>query len=150
MNEIWKMRFCDRVRRPDSNALSFTSFCHVCLIFTDWCVFKNWKRTTIEHTQEDVQVIADKGYVAEQYVITPRKKPRGRELTNAGKDFNRTISSARAAIENINQRVKQYAILGHTYRGSFDDVHKITKIAHVVCALCNLNLDKHPIRGYRS
>ncbi|CAF1298484.1 unnamed protein product [Rotaria sordida] len=103
----------------------------------------------LDCTQENVQIIADKGYIDEQYVITPRKKPRGRELTTEDKDFNRIICGERAAIENINQRVKQYAILGHVYRGSYDDLHKITKIAHVVCALCNLNLDKHLIRSYR-
>ncbi len=100
----------------------------------------------LEYVEENVQIIADKGYIGEPYVVTPKKKPRGGELTAEDKDFNRTISSARAAIENINQRMKQYAILGHVYRGSHDDFNKITKIARVVSALCNLNLDKHPIR----
>jgi hypothetical protein len=62
------------------------------------------------------------------------------------KDFNRDINSARAAIENINQCLKTYAILGGVYRGAVNDFHKITKIVEVVCALCNLNLNKHPIR----
>jgi hypothetical protein len=26
----------------------------------------------LEHTEEHVQIIADKGYIGEQYVITPR------------------------------------------------------------------------------
>jgi len=93
-----------------------------------------------------VQIIADKGYIGEQYVITPKKKPRGGELTSEDKDFNRNICSARAAIENIIQRIKQYGIIGDAYRGSYDDFDKITKIARVVSALCNLYLDKHPIR----
>jgi len=67
----------------------------------------------LEHTQEDVQIIADKGYIGEQYVVTPKKKPRGGELTSEDKDFNRSICSARSAIENINQRLKKYAILGN-------------------------------------
>ena len=92
-----------------------------------------------------MQIITDKGYIGEQYVITPKKKPRGGELTSEDKDFNWSIYSARAAIENTNQRIKQYTILGHIYRGSYDDFDKITKIAHVLSALCNLNLDKHPI-----
>ncbi|CAF4088116.1 unnamed protein product, partial [Rotaria sp. Silwood1] len=85
-------------------------------------------------------------YIGEEYVVTPRKKLRGRELTQEDKDFNRDINSARAAIENINQRLKAYAILGGVYRGRVDDFHKITKIIQVVAALCNLNLNKHPIR----
>ncbi|CAF3702135.1 unnamed protein product [Rotaria sp. Silwood1] len=94
----------------------------------------------LEHTKENVQIIADKGYIGEQYVITPRKKPRGGESTAEDKDFNRSISSARAAIENINQRVKNYAILGSTYKEPYNDFEKITKITHVVAALCNLKL----------
>ncbi|CAF4114655.1 unnamed protein product [Rotaria sp. Silwood2] len=100
----------------------------------------------LEHVNDSVQIIADKAYVGEEYVATPRKKPHGRELTNKDKNFNRDINSARAAIENINQRLKTYAILGGIYRGAIDDFHKATKIVQVVSALCNLNLNKHPIR----
>ncbi|CAF1469936.1 unnamed protein product [Rotaria sordida] len=100
----------------------------------------------LEHVNDSVQIIVDKGYVDEDYVVTPRKKPHGRELTDEDKDFNRVINSARAAAENVNQRLKTYAILGGVYRGAIDDFDKITKIAQIVCALCNLNLSKHPIR----
>ena len=73
-------------------------------------------------------------------------KSASNELTQVDKDFNRDINSARAVIENINQRFKTYSILGSVYRGPVDDFHKITKIIQVVTALCNLNLNKHPIR----
>ncbi|CAF3863872.1 unnamed protein product [Rotaria sp. Silwood1] len=99
----------------------------------------------LEHVEESVQIIGDKGYIGEEYVVTPRKKPRGRELTQEDKDFNHDINSARAAIENINQRLKTYVILGGVYRGPVDDFHKITKTIQVVAALCNLNLNKHSI-----
>ncbi|CAF4038596.1 unnamed protein product, partial [Rotaria sordida] len=104
----------------------------------------------LKYAQEDVQIVADKGFICEQYIITLQKKSRGGELTTEDKDFNRTICSARVAIENINQHIKQYAIFGHIYRGSYDDVRKSTKIGHVVCALCKLNLDRRPIRSYRT
>ncbi len=100
----------------------------------------------LEHVDDSVHIIGDKGYIGEEYVDTPRKKPHGRELTQEDKDFNRNMNSVRAAIENINQRLKTYAILGSVYRGPVDDFHKITKIIQVVAALCNLNLNKHPIR----
>ncbi|CAF3736711.1 unnamed protein product [Rotaria sordida] len=74
--------------------------------------------------------------------------PHGRELTDEDKNFNHGINSARAAIENINQRLKAYAILSGVYRGTIDDFHKATKIVQVVRALCNLNLIKHPIHRY--
>ena len=95
---------------------------------------------------DSVQIIVYKAYIGEEYVVTPRKKPHGRELTDEDKDFNRDINSARAAIENINQRLKTYAICGGVYRGAIGDFHKATKIVQVVSALCNLNLNKHPIR----
>jgi len=100
----------------------------------------------LEHLNDSVQIIADKGYIGEEYVVTPRKKPHGRELEEEDKEFNRNINSARAAIENINQRLKIYSILGDVYRGAIDDYRKITKIVQVVSALCNMNLDKYPIR----
>ncbi|CAF2965385.1 unnamed protein product [Rotaria sp. Silwood2] len=100
----------------------------------------------LEHVNDSVQIIGDKGYIGEEYVVTPRKKHHGRELTNEDKDFNHEINSARAAIENINQRLKTYGILGGVYRGDIDDFHKMTKITQVVSALCNTNLNKHPVR----
>ncbi|CAF1550003.1 unnamed protein product [Rotaria sordida] len=100
----------------------------------------------LEHVNDSVQIIADKGCIGEDYVITPGKKPHGRELSDEDKNFNRDINSARAAIENINQRLKTYAIIGGVYRGAIDDFEKTTKIVQVVAALCNMNLDKHPIR----
>ena len=100
----------------------------------------------LEHVNDSVQIITDKAYVGEEYVVTARKKPHGRELTDEDKTFNRDINSSRAAIENINQRLKMYAILGSIYRGDIHDFHKATKIVQIVSALCNLNLNKHPIR----
>ncbi|CAF2715941.1 unnamed protein product [Rotaria sp. Silwood2] len=100
----------------------------------------------LEHVEESVQIIGDKGYIGKEYVVTLRKKPHARELTPEDEDFNRDINSARATIENINQRLKTYTILGGVYRGPVNDFHKITKIIQVVAALCNLNLNKHPIR----
>ncbi|CAF4703068.1 unnamed protein product, partial [Rotaria sp. Silwood2] len=89
----------------------------------------------LEHVNDSVQIIADKGYIGEENVVTPRKKPHGRELTDKDKDFNRDINSARAAIENISQRLKSYAILGDVYRGAIDNFHKATQIVQVVSAL---------------
>ena len=100
----------------------------------------------MDFAEESVQIIADKGHIGEEYIITPKKKLHGRELTGEEKNFNRDINIARAAIENINQRLKVYAILGNVYRGAIDDFHKITRIVQVISAQCNIKLQKHPIR----
>ncbi|CAF4064825.1 unnamed protein product [Rotaria sp. Silwood2] len=99
----------------------------------------------LEHVHDSVQTIADKAYIGEEYVITPKKKPQRGELTSEEKSFNYDINSARAAIENINQRIKTYALIGSIYGGAIDDFDKITKISQVVCALYNLNLIKYRI-----
>ncbi|CAF3995273.1 unnamed protein product [Rotaria sp. Silwood2] len=98
----------------------------------------------LEHVNDSVQIFADKEYIGEDYVVTTRKKPHERELTYEDKNFNRDINSAKAVIENINQCLKTYAILGGVYREAIDDFHKEKKILQVVSALCNLNLNKHP------
>ncbi|CAF2694064.1 unnamed protein product [Rotaria sp. Silwood2] len=100
----------------------------------------------LEHVNDSVQIIADKAYIGEEYVITPKKKPQRGKLTSEEKSFNYDINSARAAIENINQRIKTYAIIGSIYRETIDDFDKIIKISQVVSAVCNLNLIKHPMR----
>ena len=49
-------------------------------------------------------------------------------------------------IENINQRLKTYATLRGVYQGAIDDFEKMIKSTQAASALCNMNLDKHPIR----
>jgi hypothetical protein len=81
-----------------------------------------------------------------KYFVSLQKKLPKSELTTEDKAYNRNINGSRAAIENINQRLKTYAILGGIYRGTIDDFDKITKITRVVSALYNLNLIKHSSR----
>ena len=50
----------------------------------------------------------------------------------------------------MNQHLKNCAILGSVCRGSYDNIDKVSKIVHVVSALCDLQLYKHPIRKHRS
>ena len=100
----------------------------------------------LEHLNDSVQIIADKGYIDEEYVVIPRKKFHGRELEEEDKDLNRNINSVRTAIKNINQRLKTYAILNGVYRRAANDYHEITKIVQVVSALFNINLNEYSIR----
>ena len=47
---------------------------------------------------------------------TPKKKPRGGELTSDEKEENRRISRDRILIENINAKVKVFKIVANKYR----------------------------------
>lgn len=41
----------------------------------------------LEYTEENVQIIADRDYIGKQYLIIPKKKPSGRELTSKNCTF---------------------------------------------------------------
>ncbi|MDR0475369.1 MAG: IS5/IS1182 family transposase, partial [Treponema sp.] len=47
---------------------------------------------------------------------TPKKKPKGGELTDEEKEGNRRISRERIIIENINAKVKVFKITSIKYR----------------------------------
>ncbi|CAF2846147.1 unnamed protein product [Rotaria sp. Silwood2] len=100
----------------------------------------------LEHVEKAVQIIADKGYIGEQYIVTSGRKSHGGELTAENKNFKRDINSTRSTIENINQCLKIYAIFGSIYRGPIDALCKITEIPQTISALCYMNLNKHLIR----
>jgi hypothetical protein len=70
--------------------------------------------------------IADKGYQG-HIEATPRKKPRGGELSKSDKESNNAISALRAPIERVVAHFKSWRILHtdyrrpyRTYRKSFD------------------------------
>ena len=70
--------------------------------------------------REDIKVQADSGFqgIADYHANseTPKKKPKGRELTKEEKAENRRISAERILIENINAKLKVFKILSYRYR----------------------------------
>jgi DDE superfamily endonuclease len=99
-------------------------------------------------------VIADIGYTGHQSIIVPLKcssKKRQQEnllpnITRGKKRKRKELQQQRSVIENINQRVKLWKILDGPYRGSRLDLSRISMIARVVCALCNMTMHDHPVR----
>jgi hypothetical protein len=96
---------------------------------------------------DHLKVLGDKGYIGNQYVMTPMKNPQGKKLRGKEVKRNRMISSERVVVENVFHRIKQYHILGFIYRGNKNNFAKITRIVHVICALTNLNMLSHPVRA---
>jgi len=47
---------------------------------------------------------------------TPKKKPKGGELTQEEKSENRRISRERILIENVNAKIKVFKIMANKYR----------------------------------
>jgi DDE superfamily endonuclease/Helix-turn-helix of DDE superfamily endonuclease len=61
----------------------------------------------------------DKGYQGTG-LVTPKKKPRGGELTTADKDYNSQIASFRAPVERLVAHFKNWKIFHTDYRRPYD------------------------------
>src|SRR5438270_555398 len=71
--------------------------------------------------------IADPGYLG-TYAITPRKKPKGGELSENDKASNKEISSLRSAVERCIAHVKNWKILATGYRGRLAELAAVIRI----------------------
>lgn len=106
-----------------------------------------FRQSTLPSLLSDhLKVLGDKGYIGNEYVITPMKNPQGKKLRGKQVKQNQIISSERVVVENVFHRIKQYHILGYIYRGNRNNLAKITRIVHVICALANVNMQSHPVR----
>jgi hypothetical protein len=78
---------------------------------------KIWNETELPESLKEKPKLGDKAYVgAEIPVRTPKKKPKGGELTEAEKAENKTIAQERIYVEHSIRRVKGYRILRDEYR----------------------------------
>ncbi len=57
------------------------------------------------------------------------------------------MQTERAAIENINQRVKQWAVATEVWTGIREPELFFDEVMRVVCALANVILRTHPLRA---
>jgi hypothetical protein len=72
-------------------------------------------------------VIADPAYQG-THAITPRKKPKGGELSVGDKANNKVISSLRSAVERCIAHVKNWKILATGYRGRLVELSNVIRI----------------------
>ncbi|WP_193096755.1 transposase family protein [Brevibacterium sp. FME17] len=76
-------------------------------------------------------VFADTAY-SKHTKLTPRRKKKGVERTEEDRDWNRKISSMRAAVERAIAHLKQWKILSTGYRGRLAElpsvIHMITNL----------------------
>ncbi|QIZ37813.1 transposase family protein [Saccharopolyspora sp. ASAGF58] len=80
-----------------------------------------------EDRLSDTPTIADPAYPG-THAITPRKKPKGGELSTNDKSNNKTISSIRSAVERCIAHVKNWKILATGYRGRLAELPTIIRI----------------------
>jgi hypothetical protein len=60
--------------------------------------------------------IGDKGFIGTDYIITPVRKPKHRDLLRSGHGYNNQISSLRAPVERAIANLKTWRILFTDYR----------------------------------
>ena len=75
-------------------------------------------------------------------IVQPKKKPRGKELTQEEKDNNRQISSVRVRVEHAIGGVKRYRIVKDKIRNWKDDFRD--QVMETCCGLHNFRLDFRP------
>lgn len=86
-----------------------------------------WTDTGWEELLADRDVIGDLGYLGTA-VITPRRKPKGGELSARDKTCNREISALRSAAERAIAHLKNWKILATGYRGRLAELPKVLRI----------------------
>lgn len=81
-------------------------------------------------------------HVDEVSIVQPKKKPKGKELSQAEKESNREISKTRVRIEHVINGVKRYRIVKDKCRNwvkGFKD-----RIIEIACGLHNFRLNFRP------
>jgi hypothetical protein len=82
--------------------------------------FKLYEESIGSGVSDDIKVQADSGYQGilklHKNSETPKRKPKGGELTDEEKAENRRISRERILIENINAKIKVFKITANKYR----------------------------------
>jgi hypothetical protein len=80
-----------------------------------------------EDVLADTPVIGDPAYQGTR-AITPRKKPKGGELSVGDKANNKAVSSLRSAVERCIAHLKNWKILATGYRGRLSELPNIIRI----------------------
>jgi hypothetical protein len=62
---------------------------------------------------------ADTAYTGTGLCV-PRRKPKGQDLTESARDYNRAIASRRASVERVIAHIKNWKLLATGYRGLLD------------------------------
>ena len=88
------------------------------------------------------KMIADKGYIGEDKLLTASKEIKHSLKNKQQTDFETNLNSIRQDIERVNKRIKIFNAMGGKYRGDFD-MHKVC--AEVIVKMLNIIFKKHPL-----
>ena len=99
-----------------------------------------------DHLASDEAMMGDRGYQGIQHAhqsVLPHKKPRGGELTDEQKAFNRRLSKARVVVENTICQIKTFRVVADRYR---HPRHSHNDVFNIVAALVNRRIQRRPLR----
>jgi hypothetical protein len=94
----------------------------------------------------------DKGYggVDKDYpdipLVLPVKKPRGGELSDEQRDYNRRVAKERIVVEHTIAQVNRFTVLRQVFRGKQRERH--TKVIQVVAKVVNERLAVTPLKTH--
>jgi hypothetical protein len=94
-------------------------------------------RESAEKFDEKQKFSADKAYVGEGQIRTPKKKPKNSELTQEEKEKNREISSERIFIEHLIRIIKIFRVMGERFRLKKEEYESVFLS---VCGLVRLRM----------
>ncbi len=80
---------------------------------------------------------ADKAYVGEPQIRTPKKKPKNGELTQEEKEKNKEISSLRIFVEHLIRIIKIFKVMGERFRLKKEEYESVFLS---VCGLVRLRM----------
>jgi flagellar capping protein FliD len=103
--------------------------------------FEMYKQSGLR-LHDDILFVGDSGFqgVADIHLfsVTPFKKPKGGELTEEQKEFNRSLAKYRTRIEHVNRRIKRFKIFQQRYRNK--QRRHLLRFA-LVCGIYNYELN---------
>ena len=105
----------------------------------------------LDQSSPTALIMGDKGYQGKLGIVVPARKNSkvSREVAalQEEKQKGHELQSERAAIENINQRVKQWAVAREVWDGIRQPELFFDQVMRVVCALANVIIRTRPLRS---
>jgi len=88
-----------------------------------------------QYLQPGEVILADKGYLGEARIVTPTKKPAGRDLTEDESVFNSLVNEKRIIVENTFAVAKEFRALSSPWR---QQLWRHSIVFFVVCEIVNM------------
>lgn len=104
----------------------------------------------LNHLSANNRAVADKAYIAQRYehlLATPIKNPPHGTVTADEKKWNKALYHARSIVENVNARMKQWAVMNAVWRGDREDGEWISMVVLLIARLTNFVFEHNPVRA---